>query len=148
MGKMVDVTQPPHYTETFACTPPEARRARKAVALFASAWLQGTDSTDFETAVGEALANAVEHSGCSQITVDCVYTHQRLVAEIAQNGFGFKPPLDRRAPAHGAARGYGLFIMHSVLDKVEFYENGTRVRLVKRAPRRVKRVAASSPHRA
>jgi len=143
---MADVTRAPHYNETFACTPTEARRARKAVAQFAGAWLYGRDSCDFETAVGEALANAVEHGRCSWMTVDCVYTHHRLVAEIAQNGVGFQPPCERRAPAEGSPRGYGIFIMQSLLDQLEFYENGTRLRLVKRAPRRAKRAAASFAH--
>lgn len=144
---MANVIQRPQYKGTFACTPTEARRARKAVAEFADAWLRGTDSSDFETAVGEALANAVEHGKCSYLTVDCSYAQEKLVAEIAQNGLGFQPPRAHRAPAHGADRGYGLFIMHSMLDRLEFYENGTRVRLVKRAPKRFKR-AASSAHRA
>lgn len=138
----------PHYKETFACTPTEARRARKAVARFAGEWLQGADSSDFETAVGEALANAVEHGKCSCLIVDCVYAHEKLVAEIVQDGVGFQAPRAHRAPAHGSDRGYGLFIMHSMLDRLEFYENGTRVRLVKRAPRRLKRAAASSARRA
>jgi anti-sigma regulatory factor (Ser/Thr protein kinase) len=142
---MAEVTLAPHYSETFACTPTEARRARKAVAHFAAAWLHGTDSSDFETAVGEALANAVEHGGCSRMTVDCVYAHERLIAEIAQNGLGFEAPRDHPAPARGAARGYGLFIMQSMLDRLEFYENGTRVRLVKCAPRAAQPEAASSP---
>ena len=142
------MSQRPQYKETFACTPTDARRARKALARFADEWLQGTDSSDFETAVGEALANAVEHGKCSYLTVDCVYAQEKLVAEIAQNGRGFQPPRGRRAPAQGSDRGYGLFIMHSVLDRLEFYENGTRVRLVKRAPKRFKRAAASSARQA
>jgi anti-sigma regulatory factor (Ser/Thr protein kinase) len=131
---MAEVTLAPRYTETFACNPTEARRARKALAHFAAAWLHGADSSDFEMAVGEALANTVEHSKCSRMTVDCVYAHERVIAEIAQNGLGFEPPHIHPAPARGATRGYGLFIMHSMLDQLEFYENGTRVRLVKRAP--------------
>lgn len=140
--------QPPKYQETFACTPSDARRARKAVAQFAAAWLLGRDSSDFETAVGEALANAIEHGKCSSMTVDCAYDRDRLIAEIAQNGAGFQPPHAHRAPARGSARGYGLFIMYSMLDRLEFYENGTRVRLVKRASRHVKGAAESSPRRA
>lgn len=143
---MADVIQRPQYKETFACTPTEARRARKAVAQFAGEWLHGTDSSDFETAIGEALANAVEHGRCSYLTVDCVYVQDKLVAEIAQNGLGFQPPRAHHAPAQGSDRGYGLFIMHSVLDRLEFYENGTRVRLIKRTPKRFNRGAASSAH--
>lgn len=125
----------PKYKESFACTPTDARRARKAVARFAEEWLAGPDSTDFETAVGEALANAIEHGKCSRLTIDCKYAQEKLVAEIAQNGQGFEPPRDRRAPAKGSIRGYGLFIMQSLLDRLEYYEHGTRIRLVKRAPR-------------
>jgi anti-sigma regulatory factor (Ser/Thr protein kinase) len=141
------VIPPPNYRETFACTPDDARRARRAIAQFAGEWLAGTDSTDFETAVGEALANAVEHGHCSRLTVDCSYSHERLVAEIAQNGKGFEPPCDRRAPTQGALRGYGLFIMQSLLDCLEFYEHGTRVRLVKRAPGEQAKAAEASSRR-
>jgi len=129
------VNPPAKYKETFACTPTDARRARKAVARFAGEWLADVDSTDLETAVGEALANVIEHGKCSRLTVDCTYSQKRLVAEIAQNGQGFEPPRDRPAPAQGSVRGYGLFIMQSLLDRLEFYENGTRIRLVKRAAR-------------
>lgn len=136
MGKFIDVMPAPKYRESFACTPDDARRARKAVAQFAEEWLADADSMDFETAVGEALANAVEHGKCSRLTVDCTYSQERLVAEIAQNGQGFEPPRDHYAPAQGASRGYGLFIMQSLLDRLEFYEHGTRIRLVKRVPGR------------
>lgn len=121
------------FRETFACTPLEARKARKAIAAFASIWLRGMESKDFESAVGEALANAVEHGKGSRLTVDCRYRRNKVVAEIHQNGVGFLPPADVRLPPHGAARGYGLFIMRSVLDRVEYREQGTRIRLVKRA---------------
>ncbi len=122
----------PRYKSTFPCSPSAAREARKAVAAFARTWLKGADSTDFESAVGEALANAIEHGKCSIVTVDCWFDRQKLVAEIQQNGFGFEPATVH-APQRGSSRGYGLFIMRAVMDHVEFLENGTRVRLVKRA---------------
>jgi anti-sigma regulatory factor (Ser/Thr protein kinase) len=125
------MAQQPRYTETFECTPHEARRARKAVAAFAGGWLEGRDATDFETAVGEALANVVEHGKCSLLTVDCWYAGKKVTAEIAQNGIGFEPPVRSRAPQRGAARGYGLFILRAVLDQVDYRENGTLIRLVK-----------------
>jgi anti-sigma regulatory factor (Ser/Thr protein kinase) len=120
------------YKNTFPCNPSAARLARKALVAFARAWLKGADSTDFESAVGEALANAIEHGKCSIVTVECWYDRQKLVAEIRQNGFGFEPPT-AHAPQQGSSRGYGLFIMRTVMDHVEFLENGTRVRLIKRA---------------
>ena len=125
------MAQPPRYTGTFPCTPQDARRARKAVAAFAGSWLQDGDATDFETAIGEALANVIEHGKCSQLTIECWYARKRVTAEIAQNGIGFEPPARARAPQHGATRGYGLFIMRAILDQVDYRENGTRVRLVK-----------------
>jgi anti-sigma regulatory factor (Ser/Thr protein kinase) len=129
----MDVRTQSQFRETFACTPLDARRARKAITAFARTWLRGVESNDFETAVGEALANAVEHGKASQLTVDCRYRRNRIVAEIHQNGVGFLPPADIHMPPHGAPRGYGLFIMSSVLDGVEYREGGTRIRLIKRA---------------
>jgi anti-sigma regulatory factor (Ser/Thr protein kinase) len=134
-GKMTSVVLRQHqYQGTFGCNPGEARRARKAIAAFAQTWLTGTDAADFESAIGEALANAVSHGKCKRLKVDCRFAEQAVVAEILQqNGVGFEPA-SILPPAAGAARGYGLFIMRSILDAVEYAENGKRVRLVKRAP--------------
>lgn len=119
------------YRETFAGSPLEARRARKAIAAFASGWLHGLDATDFESAVGEALANAVEHGRCSRLVVDCCYARKKVTVDIRQDGVGFQPPMNSHPPAEGSARGYGLFIMRAVLDELKFHDQGTRVRLVK-----------------
>lgn len=122
------------YQETFACNPTEARRARKAIAAFAQVWLKGADATDFESAVGEALANAISHGGCKRLNVACHFTRRNVVAEIQQqDGAAFDPPEKSALPSAGAVSGYGLFIMRSVLDKLEYGENGRCVRLVKRA---------------
>lgn len=124
------------YRETFDCNPTEARRARKAIAAFAQAWLKETDASDFESAVGEALANAVSHGHCKRLNVACRFVRQAVVAEIEQqNGAAFEPPASFAPPAVGAPRGYGLFIMRSILDELEYRENGRRVRLVKRTAR-------------
>jgi anti-sigma regulatory factor (Ser/Thr protein kinase) len=124
------------YRESFACNPTEARRARKAIAAFAQTWLKGADATDFESAVGEALANAINHGKCKRLNVACRFACQELVAEIAQqNGEPFEPPATSAVPAAGTIGGYGLFIMRAVLDKLEYRENGKCVRLVKRAAR-------------
>lgn len=122
------------YKATFPCCPSEARRARKALAAFAKGWLCGTEATDFESAVGEALANAINHGKCKSLMIDCYFARRELVAIIEQqNGVPFDPPAKSQPPAEGAVGGYGLFIMRSVLDELEFAENGRRVRLVKRA---------------
>jgi anti-sigma regulatory factor (Ser/Thr protein kinase) len=88
---------------------------------------------DFESAVGEALANAIHHGKCKRLNVACHFAREEVVAEIAQqNGAAFEPPATIQPPTAGAVRGYGLFIMRSVLDELEYRENGRRVRLVKR----------------
>jgi anti-sigma regulatory factor (Ser/Thr protein kinase) len=108
-----------------------ARRARCAITAFAKTWLSGRDLTDFEGAIGEVLANAVEHSGGAEISVECYVDSERVVAEIQDHGAGFLPPAAIRVPAGGAPRGYGLFIMHRLLDEVEYLDNGCKLRLVK-----------------
>lgn len=137
MGKAIEVVQTQRqYRATFACNPNEARRARKEIAAFARGWLKGTDATDFESAVGEALANAINHGKCEWLNVTCQLARQKVVAEVQQqDGVDFEPPATSTLPAAGAMSGYGLFIMRSVLDALEYAENGRRVRLVKRTTR-------------
>ncbi len=93
----------------------------------------GRDLTDFESAVGEVLANSVEHGRGTKITVECYSDSRRVVAEIQDYGAGFLPPPTSEAPAGGAPRGYGLFIMRRLLDEVEFLDNGCKLRLIKTA---------------
>ena len=118
----------------FQCSADGARRARKLVVKFASAWLAGEELVSLELASGEALANCVEHGGGPILVVDCWCVDEVLTVEIRHQGRGFEPPLAVHAPPRGALRGYGLFIMHQVLDEVEFLEGGRGLRLVKRLP--------------
>jgi anti-sigma regulatory factor (Ser/Thr protein kinase) len=127
----VTVESPLGYEGSFPCSPIGARQARCALTTFAKGWLSGRELTDFEGAVGEVLANAVEHGGGPSITVKCYVDAGRVVAEIEEHGAGFLPPTAIRAPRGGALRGYGLFIVHRLLDKVEYLDNGCRIRLIK-----------------
>jgi len=122
------------YEGSFPCSPVGARQARCAITAFARGSLSGRDLTDFEGAIGEVLANAVEHSGGSRITVECYVDSGRVIAEIRDYGAGFLPPAAVQAPARGALRGYGLFIVNSLVDEIEYLDNGRRLRLTKRAP--------------
>lgn len=130
-GNRFEVRLPSRYKESFPCTAEGARCARKSLRNFAQEWLAGRDLADFETAVGEVLANAVEHSKSSTLTVDCSWCAGKLVTEIQDDGLGFLPPSTVRRPSGDALRGYGLFIMHQVLDELDFLDGGRRVRLVK-----------------
>ncbi|HEY6327537.1 MAG TPA: ATP-binding protein [Candidatus Cybelea sp.] len=122
------------YQKSFPCSPIGARQARCAVRTFAATWLSGRDLNDFEAAVGEVLANAVEHSRGEAIAVECYFDSGKVIAEIQDRGRGFPAPAAIVAPAGGALRGYGLFIVHCLLDKVEYLDGGRTLRLVKAAP--------------
>jgi anti-sigma regulatory factor (Ser/Thr protein kinase) len=131
----VIVRTPRRYEGSFPASPIGARQARCAVTAFAKVLLRGRDLTDFESAIGEVLANAVEHGGGTRITVECYVHSGRVVAEIQDYGAGFLPPEAIKPPTGGALRGYGLFIVHRLLDKVEYLDNGCRLRLVKSSSR-------------
>ncbi|MGC9991545.1 MAG: ATP-binding protein [Candidatus Cybelea sp.] len=118
------MSRTPQFSRRFPCSAAGAREARTLVAVFAANWLSGEDLIGFELGAGEALANCVEHGGGPILSVDCCTDGRRLVAEIRHQGRGFKPPECVNPPPQGAPRGYGLFIMHEVVDGVEFMDGG------------------------
>jgi anti-sigma regulatory factor (Ser/Thr protein kinase) len=70
-------------------------------------------------AVGEALANAIEHAHSSApIQIDVEVSDDRVVAVIHDAGVGFvgEPDLPARLPAVDAERGRGLAIMRRCSD--------------------------------
>jgi anti-sigma regulatory factor (Ser/Thr protein kinase) len=124
------------YHAQFPCVCASVGTARRAIVAFAREWFAGEELSDVESAVGEALANCVEHGHVlgSNIDVHCRYDGGALYVEIADAGRGFerwnirepaKPPAD-------APRGYGTYIMRRLMDEIEYSERGTRIRLVKR----------------
>jgi anti-sigma regulatory factor (Ser/Thr protein kinase) len=79
------------------------------------------DFTAFMTAVGEAVANAVEHSGAeSPIEVECRAAGDRIVATVRDAGVGFhlKSLSEGRLdlPRADAERGRGIVIMRRCSD--------------------------------
>ena len=125
---------PRRYLGSFPCSAAGARRARSALKQFARLYLADRRLDDFETAIGEALANAVEHSAAKNIVVACAYESSQVIAEIEDDGRGFFPASNVARPPHDAVRGFGLFIMHQLLDEIEFLDGGRRLRLVMRVP--------------
>ncbi len=105
--------------------PPDARygrSVRERVAEFAYAHdIPAADADEFVTAVSEALANAIEHSGTpDQIEIACwVAGGDRLVATVVDHGVGFDADraLGRPCPHDPLAeRGRGLPIMRRYTD--------------------------------
>jgi anti-sigma regulatory factor (Ser/Thr protein kinase) len=97
-----------------------------------------SDLADIETAVGEALANAAEHGHRPGSGFDLrVYVDDgHVVIEVRDEGAGFSGSLEAigALPPSDAPRGFGIYLMRSLMDVIEYEERGTYVRLKKRLP--------------
>ncbi len=95
-------------------SPRHTRDVREALAAFGA--MHGVSALDVETllcAVGEALANAVEHAGSDEIEVECRILAGRIDVTIADSGRGFPnaPTAAVPRPDGLAGRGRGLPIL-------------------------------------
>lgn len=124
------------YHDQFPSGSSSVGQARRAIVAFAGQWFCDDDLSDIESAVGEALANCVEHSNAagSDIDLRCRFDGRDLTVEIKDAGHGFERwnARDFPKPPSAAPRGYGTYIMRRLMDEIEYTERGTRVRLVKR----------------
>jgi anti-sigma regulatory factor (Ser/Thr protein kinase) len=95
------------------------------------------DLGDIEVAVGEALANAVEHGtrDLGFITVTCSYGGDGLLVEIRDEGTGFDHAAGARRDPR-SIRGFGISLMRSLMDDVRYLASGNVVQLFKAGPRR------------
>ncbi len=118
------------------------RQARRALIDFAAQC--GFDDgllDDVESAVGEALANAAEHGDCESsagFDVSATFDNQRLVIEVKDHGTGFDcgPALERTTPDAYGNRGFGIYLMRTLMDEVAYSDRGSRIQLVKRLGQR------------
>ena len=93
--------------------------------------------SDVETAIGEALANAVEHGhrAGSDIQVRIFVERAMVVIEVRDDGTGFiSQDVPAASPGYDVPRGFGIYLMRHLMDQVEFTMSGTCVRLAKRLP--------------
>ncbi len=117
-------------------SPSSVREARDAVIAYARmCGFLSPVIDDIETAVGEALANAVEHGtkDLGFITVTCTYDRAGLNVEIGDDGCGFDHATSRRRDPR-AVRGFGITIMRALMDDVRYLGPGNTVRLFKAVP--------------
>jgi len=97
------------------------RRVRERIATFAiENGLVDDGLRDLLTAVGEALANAIEHSRCvDAIDIECwISSENQFMANVTDHGVGFcnHAPRGARLPSLSAERGRGLPLMRRCSD--------------------------------
>ena len=95
---------------------------------------------EVETALREALANAVRH-GCGrdpekkvQVCVACDDSRGMLIV-VRDPGPGFDPgeiPDPVRGENLFSSGGRGIFLINSLMDQVSYAEGGTEIRMLKR----------------
>jgi anti-sigma regulatory factor (Ser/Thr protein kinase) len=125
------------YRAYFPNTHEAAVKARHALLDFVRlAGFVGSALDDIESAVGEALANAAEHGHreASAFSVCAKVKARTLIVEVRDFGPGFHSSnaVDFLRPMSDAPRGFGIFIMRTLMDMVEYTEGGSCVRLTKK----------------
>lgn len=118
-------------------------RVRRCVAVWAEeAGLSQKDADALQMAVDEACANAIEHgyAGKPDGTVDVIATlkSNAIIVTVRHHGAPFNPDLHQRAALTDMRKnrrkhGYGLHLMHKLVDEVRFKASGrtSEVRLTK-----------------
>jgi len=100
--------------------PRYARSARTALSDFArDHHVASLDIENLTFALGEALANAIEHAKCRRdIDVALTVDDERIVATVADKGCGFENPPhgDVPFPADAQQEGRGFAIMQRCTD--------------------------------
>jgi anti-sigma regulatory factor (Ser/Thr protein kinase) len=109
----LEVPVAPHY----------GKEVRRQVLDFAAhRGISGQCLTDFLTALGEALANAFEHSQAQSVAVSVSVTATHILAEVRDSGVGFAREGDGiELPEPSAERGRGLPLMRECTDVFEIF---------------------------
>ena len=92
-------------------------------------------------ALEEALTNAIRHGnalvpGC-YVRVQIKADRKQIMLDVHDEGKGFDfHNLPDPTQADNAVRpsGRGVFLMRKIMDKVEFYDNGSGVKMIKQVP--------------
>jgi anti-sigma regulatory factor (Ser/Thr protein kinase) len=118
--------------------PKYGKYVRDRIAAFAATrGIPQADTDEFISAVSEAIANAIEHSGTKDVEIVCsVVGDDRLEARVTDHGVGFTAEVGRtkRLPDPLAERGRGLPLMRRYADHVTVTSTpgrGTAVTLVR-----------------
>jgi serine/threonine-protein kinase RsbW len=95
---------------------------------------------NFRVGVAEALANAMMYGNARDpgktVTLEIWCSSDRVRVRITDEGTGFDPEAlpDPTLPQNRTrARGRGVFLIHQLMDEVEFNELGNSIEMVLRA---------------
>lgn len=122
------------YRARFSSARASVAPARREIVEFARQFFDDSDLHDIAAAAGEALANAVEHGHVQdgEISILCTWDGERLTIEVKDSGKGFSAwRREPELPRPTAPRGYGTYIMRTLMDRIEYSDGGSRLRLVK-----------------
>ena len=84
---------------------------------------------DLRTAVGEACINAIEHGNKQdadiKVLVELTADESKLQVDVHDRGKGIqgriqKPDIDAKIAGKQSTRGWGLFLIQSLMDEVQF----------------------------
>jgi anti-sigma regulatory factor (Ser/Thr protein kinase) len=122
------------YVRWYPCHAGFAKLARRGLREFAArCGFERKVLDDIESAVGEAIAGAVGYSRNAEkgVVVKARTLANGLTVEIHDSGPGFKGDLRSQNEGRLTPRGYGVRLMTTLMDAVEFADNGRCVRLTK-----------------
>ena len=121
----------------FGNMPDLAPIARRAITDYAATRGGFADDAlnDIEVAVGEALANAVEHGRCDGggwIAASCICLEGVFKVTISDNGPGFdQTQVARISDPADSFRGFGLPMMRKLMDSVVIERGGRAITMLK-----------------
>lgn len=129
---------PPRFHMRFPCSRKYAARARRSFTMYlTSARIDPRVQSELESAVGEAVANAVEHGypKARWFQIRCLIRADDILTEVEDDGPGFRT--GEAQPSPGYARGFGFGIMRSLVDELHVLKNGRLIRFAKKLPAEV-----------
>lgn len=114
------------------------KTSAKVLALLEPLSLKETEQFDIRLCFEEALINAIKHGNGlkpgSKVRVTVEADKDALSVTIEDQGRGFNPKQladCTRKPNLWKCRGRGIYLIHQLMDQVEYNERGNRIRMVK-----------------